>query len=141
MLDWSKSYEMYLNLSDKQRFSIGKKCHDILVKEIENLSEEEFLRPALYVMSLASFMSLSDEHGKEEYNFFKEVTGYNDNYGQFFQTANKGKNEKIGQFLQIYFQKLGGDVLTAYLSFALALLTIKGEITDEEKAMIEKIHG
>lgn len=141
MLDWSKSYEMYLNLSAKQRLSIGKKCHDILVKEIENLSEEEFLRPALYVMSLAPFMSLSDEHGKEEFNFFVEATGYDDNYGQFYQTAQKGKKEKIGQFLQIYFQKLGGDVLTAYLSFGLALLTIKGEITDEEKAMIEKIHG
>ena len=141
MLDWSKSYEMYLSLSEKQRLSIGHKAHDILIKEIENLSEEEFLRPSLYLMSVAPFMSLSEEHGKDEYNFFKNVTGYQDGYEVFLSTATKGKNEKIGQFLEIYFQKIGGEVLTAYLSFALALLTIKGEITDEEKALIEKIHG
>ena len=141
MLDWSKSYELYLGLSEKQRLSIGRKSHEILVKEIENLSEEEFLRSTMYVMSFAPFMSLSEEHGREEYLFFKGATGYKDNYENFCYAAKKGKNEKVGQFLQIYFQKLGGEVLTAFLSFALALLTIKGEITDDEKALIEKIHG
>ena len=141
MLDWSKSYEVYLGLSEKQRLAIGRKAHELLVKEIENLSEEELLRPTMYVMSFGPFMSLSEEHGKEEYLFFKGATGYNDTYEGFLYAGRKGKNEKIGQFLQIYFQKLGGEVLTAYLSFALALLTIKGEITDEEKALIESIHG
>ena len=141
MLDWSKSYELYLGLSEKQRLSIGRKAHEILVKEIENLSEEELLRPAMYVMSFGPFMSLGEEHGKDEYRFFKNVTGYSDTYEGFLYAAKKGKDEKVGQFLQIYFQKLGGEVLTAYLSLALALLTIKGEITDEEKALIESIQG
>ena len=141
MLDWSKSYELYLGLSEKQRLSIGCKAHEILAKEIKNLSEEELLRPAMYVMSFGPFMSLSEEHGKDEYRFFKNVTGYKDTYEGFLYAARKGKDEKIGQFLQIYFQKLGGEVLTAYLSLALALLTIKGEITDEEKALLESIHG
>ena len=140
-MDWSKSYELYLGLSEKQRLSIGRKAHELLVKEIENLSDEALLRPTMYVMSFGPFMSLSDEHGKDEYNFFRNATGYNDTYEGFLYAGRKGKNEKIGQFLQIYFQKIGGEVLTAYLSFALALLTIKGEITDEEKALIESIHG
>lgn len=140
MLDWSKSYELYLGLSEKQRLSIGRKAHEILAKEIENLSEEELLRPAMYVMSFGPFMSLSEKYGKEEYDFFRRATGYNDTYEGFLYAAKKGKNEKVGQFLQIYFQKIGGEVLTAYLSLALALLTIKGEITDEEKQLIEKIH-
>lgn len=140
-MDWSKSYELYLGLSEKQRLSIGRKANELLCKEIENLSDEEALRPTMYVMSFGPFMSLSDEHGKEEYNFFKNVTGYNDTYEDFLYAARKGKNEKVGQFLQIYFQKVGGEVLTAFLSLALALLTIKGEISDEEKALLEKIHG
>ena len=141
MLDWSKSYELYLGLSEKQRLSIGRKAHELIVKEIENLSDEELLRPAMYVMSFGPFMSLSEEHGKEEYLFFKGATGYKDTYEGFVYAAKKGKNEKVGEFLQIYFQKVGGEALTAYLSFALALLTIKGEITDEEKVLIESIHG
>ncbi len=140
-MDWSKSYELYLGLSEKQRLSIGRKAHELLIKEIENLSDEEALRPTLYVMSFAPFMSLSDEHAKEEYNFFKCATGYKDNFEGFLYAARKGQDPKVGQFLQIYFQKVGGEVLTAYLSLALALLTIKGEVTDEEKALIEGIHG
>ena len=140
-MDWSKSYELYLGLSEKQRLSIGRKAHELLVKEIENLSEEELLRPTMYVMSFGPFMSLSEEHGRDEYKFFKSATGYSDTYEGFLYAGRKGKNEKIGQFLQIYLQKIGGEVLTAYLSFALALLTIKGEITDEEKALLESIHG
>ena len=141
MLDWSKSYELYLGLSEKQRLSIGRKANELLSKEIENLSDEEILRPTLYVMSFGPFLSLSEEHGKEEYNFFRMATGYKDTYEGFLYAARKGQNEKVGQFLQIYFQKIGGEVLTAYLSLALALVTIKGEITDEEKALIERIHG
>lgn len=141
MLDWSKSYEMYLSLSKKQRLSIGHKAHDILIKEVENLCEEEALRPMMYLMSLAPFMSLSEQYGKEEFDFFREIAGYNEKYETFVNIATKGKNEKIGQFLEIYFQKVGGEVLTAYLSLGLALLTIKGEITEEEKQLIEKIHG
>lgn len=141
MLDWSKSFETYLKLSDKQRLSIGNKCHEILIKEIENLSEEEFVRPYLYLISLAPFMSLSEEHGKDEYQFFKNISGYKESYEQFLDTAKRGKNEKIGQFLQIYFQKLGGEAFTAYLSLGLAFVTIKGEVTDEEKALFEKLHS
>lgn len=141
MLDWSKSFEMYLNLSEKQRLNIGKKSHEILVKEIENLSEEEFLRPALYLMSLAPFMSLSEKFGKDEYYFFRSVTGYEESYEAFLDIAQKGKDEKLAQFLEIYFQKVGGEVLTAYLSFGLALITIKGEVTEEDKQLIERIHG
>ena len=141
MLDWSKSYEMYLGLSEKQRLSIGRKSHDILVKEMENLCDEEALRPAIYLMSLAPFMSLSDEFGLKEYRFFKEIAGYREPYQRFLEVANKGKDEKVNKFLRVYFQKVGGDVLTAYLSLALAFLTIKGEIKDEEKALIEEIHG
>ena len=140
-MDWSKSYELYLALSDKQRLSIGRKAHELLAKEIENLSDEELLRPTLYVMSFAPFISLSEEHGKDEYFFFKSATGYKESYEGFVYAVQKGKDEKIAQFLQIYFQKIGGEVLTAYLSLALALATIKGEIKDEEKALIEKIHG
>ena len=141
MLDWSKSYEMYLNMSEKQRLGIGKKCHEILNKEIDNLVEEEMVRPSLYLMCLAPFMSLNEQFGGEEYDFFRQISGYNGDYQRFLETANKGKNEKIGQFLELYFQKVGGEVLTAYLSLGLAILTIKGEITEEEKALIEKIHG
>ncbi len=140
-MDWSKSYELYLGLSEKQRLSIGHKAHELLIKEIENLSEEELLRPTMYAMAFAPFISLSEEHGKDEYAFFKRATGYGDSYEGFIYAVKKGKEETISQFLQIYFQKLGGEVLTAYLSMALALLTIKGEIKDEEKALIEKIHG
>ena len=140
-MNWSKSFEMYLKLSDKQRLSIGKKCHEILYPEIEKLSEEEALRPVLYLLSAAPFMSLSEAHGKDEYNFFKNVTGYADSYEVFVDTATKGKNEKVAKFLEVYFQKLGGEILTAYLSLALALLTIKGEVTEEDKKLLESIQA
>lgn len=141
MLDWSKSFEMYLELSDKQRLSIGRKCHDILFKEILNLSEDEMVAPYLYLMSMAPFMSLNEEFGVKEYYFFKDATGYKETYKRFLEIANKGKSEKIGQFLQTYFQKLGGEVLTAYLSFGLALITIKGEVTPKDKEIFERLHG
>ncbi len=100
-MDWSKSYEVYLGLSEKQRLAIGRKAHELLVKEIENLSEEELLRPTMYVMSFGPFMSLSEEHGKEEYLFFKGATGYKETYEGFLYAGRRGRNEKIGQFLQI----------------------------------------
>ena len=141
MLDWSKSYELYLSMSDKQRLGIGVKSHEILYPEMNNLVEEELVRPSLYLMSLASFISLREDVKEKEYRFFKEVTGYKEKIERFEELVNKGKNEQIGEFLRVYFQKVGGDVLTAYLSLGLALLTIKGEITDEEKELIEKLHG
>ena len=141
MLDWSKSYELYLNLSEKQRLGIGKKAHELLMPEFDNLAEEELIKPSLYLMSVGAFLSLNEEFVKQEYEYFRLVTGFNIDCERFVELAKKGKEEQVGQFLQLYFQKVGGEVLTAYLSLALALLTIKGEITDEEKALIEKIHG
>ena len=141
MLDWSKSFEMYLKLSNKQRLAIGQKSHVILLKEIENLIEEEFIRPSLYLLSLGRFFSLKDEYKQDEYKYLKDVTGYNEPIETFELTVNKAKEGKVGELLEIYFQKLGGDVLTAYLSLGLAIMTIKGELTDEDKALIEKIHG
>ena len=141
MLDWSKSYEVYLGMNEKQRIGIMKKCHEILYPEISNLVEEEVVKPALYLMSIAPFMSLSDEFGKKEYQLFMLVSGYNGSYERFCEAVKKGKEEKIGEFLRIYFQKVGGEVLTAYLSLGLAFLTIKGEISQEEKELIESIHG
>ena len=141
MLDWSKSFEMYLKLSNKQRLSIGQKAHVILAKEIENLVEEEYIRPSLYLLSLGRFISLREEYKQEEYNFFKDVTGYSEPIETFELTVNNAKDKKIGEFLEVYFQKLGGEALTAYLSFGLALMTIKGELTEDDKALIEKIHG
>ena len=139
-MDWSKSYETYLNLSDKQRFGIGRRANDILYKEIEGLVEEEMIIPTFYLMSLAQFISLKEEAKEKEYEFIKEIINYNKKLEHFEEDVKKGKDGKLASFLSAYFQKVGGEVLTAYLSMGLALLTIKGELTEEDKALMEKLY-
>ena len=139
-MDWSKSFETYLNLSDKQRLAIGKKANDILQPEIDNLTDENIVKPTLYLMSVSYFLTgQNDEIGQKEYLFFRDVTGYNECYNKFLETIEKGKNDKLSKYVQVYFQKLGGDVLTAYLSLGLALLTIKGELSEADKELVEKL--
>ena len=140
MPNWSKSFETYLNLSDKQRLGIGLKSNEILSKEINNLVEEEMMRPTMYMLVLAPFVSLKEEVRQREYQFVKETTGYGDALDKFIDIINRGKNDKVAEFFQIYFKKLGGESFKAYTSMALALLTIKGELLEEDKQLIEKIY-
>ena len=140
MPNWSKSFETYVQLSEKQRLNIGLKSNAILAKELENLSEEEMLRPTIYMLSLAPFASTEEELSKKEYLFIKDATGYADGYERYLELVKKGQNEKLAQFFQLYFKKVGGEVFTAYLSLALAILTLKGEIKDEDVKLIEKIY-
>ena len=141
MPNWSKSFETYVNLSEKQRLGIGHKSNEILVKEIANLSEEEALRPTLYLLTLAPFASLNDELSKKEFDYIKQVIGYGEGYDKYLELVKKGQNEKLARFFQAYFKKVGGEVFTAYLSLALAILTIKGETREEDVKLIEKIYG
>ena len=141
MPNWSKSFETYVQLSEKQRLGIGLKSHEILIKEMDNLVEEESLRPTLYMMVLAPFASLEEELSRTEFKFIKEVTRYTDSYEKYIELVKKGQNEKIARFFEAYFKKVGGEVFTAYLSLALAILTIKGEVKEEDQKLIEKIYG
>lgn len=141
MSNWSKSYEVYLSMSDKQRLSVGLKADAILSKEICELIEDPLIRPSFYLVTLSQFISLREGVAKDEYRFVKEVIRFDGNYEKFVSLVEKGKNEKLNSFLVTYFQKVGGEVLTAYLSLALAILTIKGELLDEEKKLIESIQA
>ena len=140
MPNWSKSFETYLQLSEKQRLGIGLKSNEILVKEIPNLCEEEILRPTTYLLALAPFASEDEELSKKEFDFIKEAIGYVDEYQKYLELVKKGKNEKLAKFFQAYFKKVGGDVFTAYLSLGLAILTIKGEEKEEDVKLIEQIY-
>ena len=141
MLDWSKSFETYLNLSENQRLGIGRKSFAILIREMENLVDEEFMRPTLLLMSVAPFISLREDAVDNEFKFVKDVFGLNVELERFKEIVTDSKGEKFPEFVQVYFQKVGGEVLTALLSLALALLTIKGNIEDNEKELIAKVHG
>lgn len=141
MPNWSKSFETYLELSEKQRQGIGHKSNEILSKEINSLIEEEMLRPTMYLMVLAPFVSLDEENSRKEFSFIREITGYSEGYERFMEIVKKGQNEKLARFFQAYFKKVGGEVFTAYLSFALAILTIKGEAKEEDQKLIESIYG
>ena len=141
MPNWSKSFETYVALSDKQRLAIGQKSNEILVKEMDNLVEEESLRSALYLMVLAPFASLDEDLSKKEFAYIKDVIGYAEDYDKYLDLVKKGKNERLAKFFQAYFKKVGGEVFTAYLSLALAILTIKGEVKEEDQQLIEKIYG
>ena len=141
MPNWSKSFETYVQLSEKQRLSIGQKSNEILLKEINNLAEEESLRPAIYLMVLAPFVSLDEDLSKDEFDYIKQAIGYADGYDKYMDLVKKGKNEKLARFFQAYFKKLGGEVFTAYLSLALAIMTINGEVREEDQKLIEKIYG
>ena len=141
MPNWSKSFETYVNLSEKQRLGIGQKSNEILSKEMDNLVEDESLRSAMYIMVIAPFTSLDNDLSKDEFDYIKEVINYRDGYEKYLDLVNKGKNEKLAGFFQAYFKKVGGDVFTAYLSLALAILTIKGEVKEEDQKLIEKIYG
>ena len=141
MPNWSKSFETYLNLSEKQRLAIGQKSNEILAKEMENLVEEEAFRPALYLMVLAPFVSSDEELSKKEFDFIKQVVPCDDDYEKFIGIIRKAQNEKVAEVFETYFKKTGGEVFTAYLSLALAILTIKGEAKEEDQQLIEKIYG
>ena len=140
MPNWSKSFETYVKLSEKQRLGIGLKANELLSKEIVKLSEEG-LRPMVYMMVLAPFASLDEELSKKEFEYIRQVTGYPDEYLRYLDIVKKGKDDKLASFFQIYFKKVGGDIFTAYLSLALAILTIKGEIKEEDQKLIEKIYN
>ena len=140
MPNWSKSFETYLKLSERQRLGIGHKSNEILEKEIEKLTEEDILRPTLYLLAIAPFASEDEELSKKEFDYIKEVLGYKDGYDKYLALVKKGKNEKLAKFFQAYFKKLGGDIFTAYLSLGLAILTIKGEQKPEDVELIEKIY-
>ena len=141
MIDWSKSCETYLKLNDRQRIAIGVKSHNILFNEIDNLCEEPLVKPSLYLMSLAQFISLGDDVKEKEYIFIRSATGYADPMAKFENLVKKGKENKLPDYMNAYFQKAGGEVLTAYLSMGLALMSIKGEITDEDIELLNKVHG
>ncbi len=141
MLDWSKSFETYLNLSENQRLGIGRKSYDILIREMENLVDEEFMRPLLLLMSVSPFISLREDAVENEFKFVKDVFALNVELERFKEIVTDSKGEKFPEFVQVYFQKVGGETLTALLSLALALLTIKGNIEDNEKELIAKVHG
>lgn len=141
MLDWSKSCETYLKLNDRQRLSIGVKSHNILFNEIDNLCEEPLIKPSLYLMALSQFISLRDDAKEKEYLFIRGATGYADPMVKFEELVKKGKDSQLSTYINAYFQKAGGEVLTAFLSMGLALMSIKGEISEEEVALLDKIHG
>ena len=74
-------------------------------------------------------------------DFIKEIINYREGYDRYLELIKKGKNEKLASIFKAYFKKVGGDVFTAYLSLALAILTIKGEVKEEDQKLIEKIYG
>ncbi len=140
MANWSKSFETYLKLNERQRLGIGHKSNEILEKEFEKLTEEDILRPTLYLLAIAPFASEEEELSKKEFDFIKQVIGYKDGYDKYLDLVKKGKNEKLAKFFQAYFKKLDGDIFTAYLSLGLAILTIKGEQREEDVELLVKIY-
>lgn len=141
MLDWSKTYDMYLAMSENQRMGIIKKAQPIVFEEIKKLVEENEERKALLLMLAGEFFSLEEDRLEDEYRYFRKITGMEIALEDFKKGALRGKNKQLADVLHQYFHQIGGEALMAYLSYALSILTLKGELKDEEKELIESIHG
>lgn len=140
MLDWSKTYEVYLSMSENQRMGIIRKAQPIVFEEVKKLVEENEERKTLLLLIAGEFFTLEEERVIDEYRYFKQMCGMDIEFEEFKVGVARGKNPQLANILHEYFRQVGGEVLTAYLSYALAIITLKGEIRDEEKTFIESMH-
>ena len=140
MLDWSKAYEMYLSMSENQRMGIIRKAQPIVFDEVKKLVEENEERKTLLLLLVGEFFTLSEDRIVDEYRYFRQICGMDLDLDTFRAGAARGKNPQLTNVLHEYFRQLGGESLMAYLSYGLAIMSQKGELSEEEKQLIESIH-
>ena len=136
-MNWEAKYNEYLGYSKEKLFEIGSKNGAMLIEKMDNFFNNQDESFAKFMKIYGSFVAVDSNVTQEEYELFRQITGVSASYNEFVEAiADSNKYDVIEAIDQFVDANL--EMKELVVTMGLVICAYDGEITDEEKALIEK---
>ena len=126
-------------MSMQQRVSIAHDATDAIISELKKLeiSTEAITNFLISIFKL--FVSGDRKTRKDEYVLFKDLFNLDITTDAFFDLTNYGSDEKFVKDIDELVDASPKEVAIAVATLGILIITADGEVTTEERALLERI--
>lgn len=136
-MNWEAKYNEYLGYSKEKLFEIGSKNGTVLIEKMDKFFNNQDESFAKFMKIYGSFVTVDSNVTQEEYELFRKITGVSASYNEFVEAiADSNKYDVIEAIDQFVDANL--EMKKLVVTMGLVICAYDGEITDEEKVLIEK---
>lgn len=136
-MSWENKYNEYLGYSKEKLCEIGCTNGAKLIEKMDEFYKDQDESFAKFMTIYGSFVAIDSKVTQEEYEFFIKITGVSASYDEFLDAIKDSSKynviEAIDQFVDA-----NEDMKELVINMGLAICAYDGEISEEEKVLIEK---
>lgn len=136
-MSWENKYNEYLGYSKEKLCEIGCINGAKLIEKMDDFYKDQDESFAKFMTIYGSFVTIDSKVTQEEYELFTKITGVSASYNEFLDAIKDSSKynviEAIDQFVDA-----NEDMKELVINMGLAICAYDGEISEEEKVLIEK---
>ncbi len=136
-MDWEKTYKEYLGYSKEKLIEIGKENGQKLIETMDKMYGDQDKSFAAFMKIYGTFVAIDLDVKEEEYNIFRTITGVDSSYLEFVDACKQSYDFDVIKEVD-YLVDHNKEIKLLVNDLGLAICAYDGEITDEEKALIER---
>lgn len=129
------------NMTMENRVAIASDATDSLIKGLKAINIDDDTITSFLINVFKLFVSGDRKARRDEYVLFKDLFKLDIDTDTFFDLTNYGSDEKfVAQFDDIV-DSSPKDVAIAVTTLGILIITADGEVTAEERALLERIYN
>ncbi len=129
------------NMTMENRVAIASDATDSLIKGLKAINIDDDTITSFLINVFKLFVSGDRKARRDEYVLFKDLFKLDIDTDTFFDLTNYGSDEKfVAQFDDIV-DSSPKDVAIAVTTLGILIITADGEVTSEERALLERIYN
>ena len=127
------------SMSMEQRVNIAHQATDAIIVQLKKLEISTEAITAFLINIFKLFVSGDKKTRKDEYILFKTLFNLDIDTDTFFDLTNYGSDEKFVAQIDDLVDSSPNEVAVAVATLGILIITADGEVTDSEKALLERI--
>ncbi len=127
------------SMSMEQRVNIAHQATDSIITQLKKLEISTEAITAFLINIFKLFVSGDKKTRKDEYVLFKTLFNLDIDTDTFFDLTNYGSDEKFVAQIDDLVDSSPNEVAVAVATLGILIITADGEVTDSEKALLERI--
>lgn len=127
------------SMSMEQRVNIAHQATDSIIAQLKKLEISTEAITAFLINIFKLFVSGDKKTRKDEYILFKTLFNLDIDTDTFFDLTNYGSDEKFVAQIDDLVDSSPNEVAVAVATLGILIITADGEVTDSEKALLERI--
>ncbi len=139
-MNWEQKYNEYLGYSKEKLEEIGRKNGEKLIEMMDKFYGDQDVSFAKFMKIYGSISAIDWKINQEEYELFRKITGVSASFNEFVDAVKDSYNINVMTAIDEFIDS-NEEFKLLVINLGLAISAYDGQISPEEKAILEKYYN